>query len=573
MSTKWTLPEYIKANPTESNYNIIKQFFPSVPDENSEDYTNDDNYNTLNEKITEYKSLLSQNKLPNAQLLNDLLSLGGISYLPEEKDSEPNTLITPSDKSDPLYANWTGSSSGSGMGNAIRTITEIGAYDVSSDIISINTSQITSVDEGNEQSTCTVVLNNNGQKYGKLIASYEWCPRITRIWSLALVDFNTGTSYTTRSYMIFTGFMSDAKYNEETAEISFGCVGIIGSASYDDDSWSTEDGYVRKMEDILTKIEEGSATGVKLKLVDLRSNTNVQLKNQYFAPSDISGSENLRSISQDSKISFYYATDWGGDETYVVLTDSSSKTLYVDLSDYVVNPGDCSTIFGHANLITTVGGTPIADRYMRHVPTPIRDEVQVVKTNPASIQRYGVIPAYINHASNLDRSQLDIEADLESDNYNQYIDRDIKVTVANIIPTLLTVVTFAVPDMQNGGLTFIYAGVRKKQVEFSASGLLAHIECARLTDSSEEISALYDDIKLITDGAKIGDNYWQFQWENGKWQPYVILGYNHSILQFAEKYEGEVPEDVQTYFESILKAIEDSNTIIDPNWRDLSYVA
>ena len=71
-----------------------------------------------------------------------------------------------------------------------------------------------SYDEGNEQAKCTVTLHNASQKYGKKIAAYEWCPRITRIWSLALVDFNTGTSYTTRSYMIFTGFMSDAKYNE-----------------------------------------------------------------------------------------------------------------------------------------------------------------------------------------------------------------------------------------------------------------------------------------------------------------------------------------------------------------------
>lgn len=565
MTVSWTLPEYISANPTSSNYSIIKTFFPSLPDESSTEYTDDDFYRTLNSNITAYKNALSSGETPSTSLKNALISDGGVAYLAEEKDPTPTTLVTPSDINDPLYKNWKASYKG---GQAIRTITEIGAYDVSDYVISINTTQTTSVDEGNEQSTCTVVLNNNGQIWGKKIASYEWCPRITRIWSKAFVDINNGTSYTTQSYMLFVGFMSDAKYNEETAEITFGCMGIIGSASYDDDSWSTEDGYIRKMEDILERIEEGSGTNIKIQLVDLRANPDVQLTKQYYAPSDISGTENLRSISQDSKVSYYFATDWGGDETYVVLTDANAKTYYVDLGDCVVNPGDSSTIFGHANKITAVGGTPIIDETMRHIPTPIRDEVEVVKVNDESVARYGLIPAFINHECNLDRSQLDVETDLCDENYKQYIDRDIKVTVASMVPKLLSVVTFKVPDLKNGGHTFIYAGVRKKQVEFSSGGLLAHLECARLSDhEKEELEANSKDVTLITDGIVIGDDYWQFQWENGKWQPYVTTNYNQSVWSTPTKYTGTVPENVMSTFQPIITAIEERNNQNNPAWR------
>ena len=558
--SRWTMPEYIESNPSESTYSIIQKFFPSVPSEDSEDYTDDDDFKSLAEKIDAYKDVLSKDETPNRALKTELITLAGVTYLPDEKPETSTDPVIP-DANDPL-AKY------SSVGDSIRTITEIGGYDVSEDVISINTSQSSGVEEGNQQSTCTVVLNNNSQKYGKLIASYEWSPRVTRIWSKAFIPINTGTGTTIQSYMIFVGFMSDGKYNEETAEVTFGCVGIIGSASYDDQSWSTEDGYIMKMESLLENIEEDSGVGLKLTLKDLRSNSNVELTKQYFAPSDISGSENLRSVAQDSKGSFYYATDYGGEETYVVLTDSQSKTLYIELGDYVVTPGDCSTIFGHANFITTVGGTPIINETMRHIPTPVRNEVLSIKANTESIARYGKIPSYVNHESNLDRSQIDVETDLCDETYKQYIDRDIKVTVANIIPKLLSVVTFMVPDLQTGEHKFIYAGVRKKQVEFSVNGVVTHIECARLDDGeAEEMEAISGDITVTSEGITIGEDYWQFQWENGKWQPYWIQNKSGSIFSAPSKYTGTIPDEVTNKFKPILQSIEDTNDQIDSAWR------
>lgn len=559
MTTKWTMPEYIAANPTKSNYEIIKTFMPHVPDETSTEYTEDADYKELNELISAYKESLSNNTAPLVTILNQLLDVG-IAYLPDVKTINTTTEITPKDN-DPLayLSNF----------KSIVAVTEIGGYDVTLDVISINTTQTTSVDEGNEQSTCSIVLNNNYQKYGKLISSYEWAPRVTRIWSTAVVPINSGSSTEYYYYTIFTGFLSDAKYNEETAELTFGCVGIIGSASYEENSWSTEDGPYQKMEKILEGIEEGSEIGIKLTLKDLRANTNIQLKKQFFAPSDISGSENLRSVAQDDKLSYYFATDYGGEETFVFITDSSSKTLYIDLGDYVVNPGDVSTIFGHANKITTIGGTPISNvPTLRHIPTNVKNEVISIKTNLDSISKYGIIPSYINHDVNLDSSQIDIETDLCDDNYQQYIDRDIKITVASMIPKLLSVVTFQVPDMQTRNHTYIYAGVKKKQVEFSSGGLLTHLECARLDDGEKaEMEANESGIVTEPEGIQIGDDYWRFKWENGKWQAYVNQNYNSNLFTTPIKWTGEIPENVSLVFDPLLSNIEQNNNIIDPDWK------
>jgi len=559
----WTIPEYLDAHPNEYPGTVIRIFKPEAPPESADKlsdwYTK--GYNQLYDQIDQYQEAVRNDETPDASLKMSLLTYG-TANLPDKKEVPSPEPVAPEDPEDPITENASsGGGNNTGLGQGIRTYTTIGGDVVSKDIISITATLQSGYDEGNEQSTCTVTLNNNFQKYGKKIASYEWAPRITRIWSQAAIDFNTDHGVETNTYMIFQGFMSDAKYNNETATVTFGCISIEAAGSFDDSTWSPEDGYELKMQD---KIDEINAeTPANAKILDLRYGASKLIKQDY-TPSDLSGNESLRSIAQDNKESFYFGHDFE-DNVYVVLTDSDSNTGTVFLDPYVIDPGDTSTIFGHANDITVIAGTTDMNETMRHIPTPVKDEIFAHIENTESIYRYAKTAAYITHDANLQSVQANIEADLEDENFKAYIDRDIKVVVANKIPKILSIVIFTVPDVITGELRWIYGGVKKKEVEYSSSGIISHLEVARInTEYGNEITI--DSSGIITSTDEYTDsegNIWQYVFRNGQWIA-GVWGPSHQIPSYTENV---TPEIIEHYKEEI-SIIEANNNTINPNWRN-----
>ena len=555
---QWTIPEYLDANPTAYPGDVVKTFKPEAPSESNDKlsdwYTK--GYNALYENIQEYQDALAAGETPDATLKLALLSYG-TANLSDEKDAPSDEAIPPSnDSEDPIAQ-----SSGSSLGQGIRTYTIIGGDVVSADIISITATMSSGYDEGNEQALCTVTLNNNYQKYGKKIASYEWAPRITRIWSQAAVDYNMDDGVQTSTYMIFQGFMSDAKYNNETATVTFGCISIEAAGSYNDTTWSPEDGYIIKMKEIVDQINKGGNNlGIEIKNLKLN---NPALVKQDYTPSDLSGNEALRNIAKNNKESFYYGHDFE-DNVYVVLTDSDSFTETVFLDPYTIEPADTSTIFGHANVITAISGTTSIEDTMRHIPSPVKDELFAVKYNWESIYRYGKTEDQIIHDPNLKSVQADIEADIEDENFKQYIDRDIKLVVANRIPKILSMVIFQVPDLQTGELLWIYGGVKKKEVEYSSSGIITHLEVARINnDYGNELTSTYEDLTLNTDEYTASDGQrWQAVFRDGRWK----YGYSGSLLD-PFNYSDSTPSEVSDHFADQITNIEASNDAKSPNWR------
>lgn len=563
--TSWTIPEYIEAHPTASSYGIIQIWYSdAVESADKLDPWYAKGYNLLSEYIDTYRDALEDDS-QDATMVLALLDHGSRD-LNETKEAPPTTEVPPAKTDDPIIQNLNNNdiTTTRGLGNNLRTTTFIGGLWVDSDLISLNTSQVSNVDEGNEQSTCTVVLNNNGQKYGKLISTYTWAPRVTGIWSKVYVDINKNGNVTTTSYMLFQGWMSDAKYNHEIATIDFGCFGVIANASYEDDNWSPDDGYLPKMEDVKALIEAGS--GKKIDMADLRTKPDL-LHKQFFAPSDISGSENLRSIAQDNKESFYYATDWE-DNTYIVLIDAGSWTERMFLDPYVLNPGDTSTVYGHANKVTLIAGSTSNDETMKHIPTPLKQEVISVKWNDESIGRYGPIPAYKVSDPNLVSYEKDFESDLMDDNFKQYIDRDIKVDVVNKVPLVLSIVAFTVPDTITNTLTYVFGCVKKKQVEYSSAGLITHLECARINSDLviDDPSSTNGIIKRITKKDS-EENTWEYEWNptTQQWDLSVVYK-DDGITAVPHKYTAPVTPDIIELFD--LGTIEKINDSIDPNWRN-----
>lgn len=561
--------DYAMANPTRAADDIAKHFFPNEPKEDLTDITNDidDMRNNWdhNSASTNKRRLDELNNWPGTEPVwsnnNYIYSdpTNPKSKLPEVEEPNP---VSPDPVGDPIYPNVNNNNV---HGNSIRTMTFIGGQWVSDDVISINTSQVSNADEGNEPSKCTVVLNNNYQKYGKLIASYAWTPKITGIWSMAFVDFNLPTGgYTTSQYMLFQGWMTDAKYTEETATVEFGCVSVLGSDSFDDTNWSPDARYFEKMLEIVGDIEKYSSH--QILVADLTTKTPNLLSKQWFSPSDMSATENLRQIAKDNKESYYFATDWE-DNVYVVFVDEGSYTEYVYLDPYVINPGDTSTVFGHANELTVIAGSTSDDPTMRHIPTSVKNEVIGVKYNEKSISRYGRTPSYINHSPNLPASQVDFEADIADDNFAQYIDRDIKVDVANKVPKIQAIVIFIVPDILTGEQTYIYGGVKKKQVEFSSAGLISHLECARLNLNIIGDAEPTGDVVTFISKDDTAGNTWEYQWnyDKQKWDIAVRYEGEGGIYGMVHQYTDPVPDDVSTLID--ITGIETKNDGINPNWR------
>lgn len=556
--SKWTIPEYLNVHPAIYPGDVVRLFRPEAPEESNDPLSPwyNGGYNLLYNEIQDYEDALGKGETPDAALTAILLTYGSVD-INEEKEMVPDDIVLPAEEEDPISQN-----SGSSKGQSIRTYTMIGTDAVSSDVISITATMSSGYDEGNEQASCTVVLNNNYQYYGKKISSYQWVPRVTRIWSQAVVDFNINGTIQTSTYMIFQGFMSDAKYNNETATITFGCISIEAAGSYDDTTWSPEDGYVKKMNEIVDQINDAGSSGTNgIEIKNLKLNNAVLVKQDY-TPSDLSGNEALRSIAKDNKESFYYGHDFD-DNVYVVLTDSDSFTETVFLDPYVLEPADTSTIFGHANSVTVVAGTTSLEETMRHIPSPIKDQLFATKNNWDSIYNYGKTENQIIHDPNLISTQVNIEADIQDENFKQYIDRDIKLVVVNRIPKILSMILFQVPDLQTGELTWIYAGVRKKEVEFSSAGLITHIEAARINnDYGEELSS-YGVAILNTDDYTASDGQiWTATYKNGKW----IYGYSggwNSFFRFTET----PPDEVRDHFAEQIKNIENNNDVNSPGWR------
>ncbi len=557
----WTIPEYIEAHPAEYPGTIITKFCPNAPPESNDKLSEwyKQGYNYLYEEIQQYEEYVTNVETPPVALKMALLTWGTVN-LTEEKDPVPtNPVTTANDDEDPIADN------NSGLGQGIRTYTMIGGDIVSKDIISITATMSSGYDEGNEQASCVVTLNNNYQKYGKKISSYHWVPRVTPIWSQAAIDFNTDNGVETSTYMIFQGFMSDAKYNNEVATVTFGCISIEAAGSFDDETWSPDDGYETKMKDTIDKISD--ATDKEIKILNLRQNIS-QLKKSDYTPSDLSGNESLRSIAQDNQESFYFGHDFE-DNVYVVLVDSESYTETMFLDPYVLEPADTSTIFGYATVVTVIAGTTNLDPTLRAIPTSVKDEIFATYEDFDGISKYGRIEADITHDSNLTSVQVDIEAEIEDENFKQYRDRDIKVVVANRIPKIYGLVLFQVPDIITGDLVWIYGGVRKKEVEYSSAGIITHLEVARIdVDHGNELTASEGGVILQTDEYEALDGQlWQAVFQNGRWRYGQSGDLWNTLVQYSEY--SATPAEVTSHFAEQIKNIESTNNQNSANWKSM----
>lgn len=415
----------------------------------------------------------------------------------------------------------------------IRNKTFIGGYDVSDDVISINTEHVSSQSEAVEPSTCKVVLNNHDLIYGKAIVSGAFIPGHTRIQSIVVITRNivhgNSLSVASQAYILFTGVVNDAAYTNETATIDCICESGFGAGSSLDRSWAADTFFSEKVAD--WQMDEENQTGAKLLIRD--RTTSPSPKKSQFNASKLSFNEALRAISTGASKDYYFSTD---EELQPMIILADDKTYYseVNLDPFVLEPGDATTLVGYANEVTVIPENITDQIVQANIPDPQKEVIKGWASDPAGIETYGRIVAPIVYDPGIySQEDANLRAEALIDWYNTFIDRGINVTVCSMIPMVRQIVVFNVPDVRNGGFIKVKAGVNKKSVEYSMNGVITRLECRLLARNLEESEGSEPEFETIL--TEVPKQYQEYFTDAIIYGPLGLLSTTKNVLFMVNK--------------------------------------
>ena len=396
----------------------------------------------------------------------------------------------------------------------IRNITFIGGYDVSDDVISINTQHVSSEAEAVEPSTCQVVLNNHDLVYGHAIVNGELIPGHTRIQSIVTITRNvvndSSISKSEKSYILFTGVVNDSSYTNEIATIDCICESGFGAGSAKDRSWSSDTFLSQKATDWEADLEE--QTDAKIYIIDRISDKD-KIKKSQFTPSKLSFNEALRAITSGSSKDYYFMTDEQL-QPAIVLADEETYYEIVELEPFVLEPGDATSLVGYANEVTVIPEN-ITDVYVQaNVPDTEKEKIYGWDDDDYGIEKYGrIVAPTVYDTAIYTKEDAQERAEALIDWYETFIDRGIKVTVCSMIPRVRSRVIFNVPDVKTGNGTIrVMAGVNKKRVEYSANGVITELECRLLERGADPEGPSEDEVDFVNVNHEVSK----------QWQEYFI---------------------------------------------------
>lgn len=418
----------------------------------------------------------------------------------------------------------------------IRNITFIGGYDVSNDVISINTQHVSSQSEAVEPSTCQVVLNNHDLVYGQAIVNSEFIPGHTRIQSQVVINRNVAdgpllSRYET-PYILFVGVVNDASYTNETATIDCICESGFGAGSTLDRSWSADTFFSEKVADWQEGLE--TQTGEKFFISDRTSGPNI-IKSQ-FTPSKLSFNEALRAISTGASEDFYFATDENL-LPLVVLADEQTYYEVVELEPFVLEPGDATSLVGYANEVTVIPENITNEYVQSNIPDTEKEKIYGWDDDEYNIEKYGrIIAPIVYDPAIYTKEDAQARAEALIDWYETFIDRGIKVTVCSMIPRVRSKVIFNVPDVKTGNGTIrVMAGVNKKRVEYSANGVITELECRLLERGADPEGASADEIDFVTVNKEVPKQWQEYLIDSVIYGPLGLLSTTKYVTFMVDK--------------------------------------
>ena len=517
------LGDYAMANPSYGALAIAQGFWPSDQASDLQDIVNDindmRNYWNRNSDRSNKQRLNKLNKKDTK--VGTLWSKTNYSYKPTNPPAPPVDPPIPPDV--PNIPHDPSLPSDVYIGNrdipyGLSCLVIIGGIDCSDEVVSISAELISSQDEGAEPSKCTIVLHNskviNGVEhpnyYGERINNSDWRPRKTKVGAIAFIK-RVVTGITTDSkgqqvasfsylppekYPIFFGLVALPSYNHELVTIECECaLGGLRDAGSKDYSWDASDTLTKKVQMIIDEAQK--ETGLPYYLEDKIQGDVELIQRKDYILGTYTRADGIKELVNQHLISFYSEPDSEdvqipSDDTLlkIILYSSSYNKGIYKLDPYVLDPGDCTSILHWANRVVVI---PVGDNnptdtdgwtYSSAVEQNkaiMPDMAEADDDEMADIlglqSIYGVIEAPTVRDPNISTlEEAKKKARQVLIDYSQYKDRDIKVSVATIVPPLLSLCDFVVPDVRSGrSVANIRVKVLQKTVNYDSGGLICHI--------------------------------------------------------------------------------------------------
>lgn len=430
-------------------------------------------------------------------------------------------------------------STGPGLGG-LSNFTMIGGEDVSDDVISITTNQVSEFAEGTQPSKCTITLHDLDLKYAGKIASGEWVPRKVVVTSEAWLVRNyvapgvglqrgIAQGFIASSpikQVIFVGVMTRINWDHLTCVIECECAAsLLNDAMTEDWTWDPEKPLIDRVTEIVNKATEKNPM-LHVAVNDLRTRP-INIKTVNYATADRSTSHNVKMLADDYEASVMINTD-------TVYTAEGTTIFEIDIYDtgwfkagefdltkypdaYVLDPGNGSSIMGYANRVrVTVGNSEGATTTDHNVPNNQALVTSIIvpdDLSPEEIAQYGLGPIagdrlnygvidgpHIRASNQFTREEAIKRAAQALLDFRKYLNKEIKVKIANIIPPLMSYITWEVPIVNLGYIDEyghtqwrqitnqrVRGQVKKKSVSYSAQGLIISMEIWKVSIGSVDL--------------------------------------------------------------------------------------
>lgn len=447
-------------------------------------------------------------------------------------------------------------------------ITVGGEYDengneTDGDVISINTDQISSKQEGDTTSKMTVVLNNNNQKYsGKLT------PQATMVYSYIDVERNVvdekSLTVIHEKFPLFFGRVQEVNMDEQTCTVECGDESstLEGSVEFDI-NWFPDVPAKERVEDVLKAL----GVNVNLKVEQYVAEDKVHdLIMEGSTNSAESGASNI-----SAGVTKPMGLDWEvpSDQLQrLIIMDSSYQTgdEDIDVTDFVLVPVDNESVVGHINVAVVIGDStkPEDTQDKNTVSSDSAKTTPVEAVDQESIDKYGRIEAPRRSCPWLSMKEANQFAINLIDMYKSYENRLLTPTIVSRIPMLNSRLHYRMQgytypenyktsfNWKQSKLTDAVARtldlkVLRKKVKYDVGGVLSDLECKRYwkeetpgTKVPDEWERKYKDI------GEPGIDYALYAYNDKTGE--VIVNYNASTAEYeAFILEGNWPSDPENW--------------------------
>lgn len=316
----------------------------------------------------------------------------------------------------------------------------IGGEDVSNEVIKVTVQQ--AIDSDSEPGKIAISLANRAQKF-----TNHWPPQATPI---KVILFNwvynseaervAAGSHAEAEYLVATGHMTNLKTNQEEALVDGEC-----------DLGHLADAIPKDFEGIEMPITAKQCLEIILSWHDDEQITWVwdpKLPDKTLDKVPYNADNTYQDVCEDLA-SIVGAVYYFGEDNVLYFMNPTSNTGLVDLDPHVIDPDQTTSLNSFRNVVTVVGNQSLAASGEDHIDpegatAPGSEPIIGYAEDLDSIDEVGPLIAPAEYAYNLKtQAAVDARAKQLLELYKMYRNAETKVTVAGIVPPLMSIVSYS----------------------------------------------------------------------------------------------------------------------------------